>query len=124
MLVGAGYFGLQRYQSKRSAAPTPSAPGEPAAEIMTQERLIEKLSKEKLAQHLDLEESQIEIVKTEKVDWPDASLGAPEEGMMYAQVITPGYKITMMTGSVLYEAHTDEQGKQVVLVKEGERLKP
>jgi len=28
---------------------------------------------------------EIKLVKEEAVDWPDTSLGYPEEGMMYAQ---------------------------------------
>lgn len=110
--------GVQKYRGKPTAKPTIT----PSTEIMSQETLIEKLSKEKLAVYLKIDVGQIEIVKVEKIDWPDASLGAPEEGMMYAQVITSGYKVTMMAGSVLYEAHTDEQGNQIVLVKNGKRL--
>lgn len=111
--------GVQKYRGKPTAKPTIT----PSTEIMTQDKLIEKLSKEKLADYLKIDVNQIEIVKVEKVDWPDASLGAPEQEMMYAQVITPGYKVTMMAGSVLYEAHTDLNGQQIVLVKNGERLK-
>ncbi len=110
------FFGVQKYRSKPNVTPTPSA------KIMSQETPIEKLAKEKLANYLKTDTNQIEIIETKKVDWPDASLGAPEEGMMYAQVITPGYKVTMIAGSAIYEAHTDEQGNQVVIVQNGERL--
>ena len=121
LLATAGYFGVRSFRNKLAEGPPTGIA--PPIEIMSQEKLIEKYSKEKLAQYLAIEENQIEIIKTEKVDWPDASLGAPEQGMMYAQVITPGYKVTMMAVSVLYEAHTDEQGNQVVLIQNNERLK-
>ena len=30
------------------------------------------------------------VVRAERVTWPDASLGCPEAGKFYAQVLTPG----------------------------------
>ena len=32
-------------------------------------------------------------------EWPDAGLGCPEPGKLYAQVLTPGYAITLEAGS-------------------------
>jgi len=32
-------------------------------------------------------------------EWPDAGLGCPERGKLYAQVLTPGYAITLEAGS-------------------------
>ena len=37
----------------------------------------------------------VKILDLEKVDWGDGSLGNPEPGMMYAQVITPGFKMSL-----------------------------
>ncbi len=31
------------------------------------------------------------VIRSEFVDWPDGSLGCPEDGLLYPQVITPGY---------------------------------
>jgi len=31
--------------------------------------------------------------------WPDAGLGCPEPGKLYAQVLTPGYLITLEAGN-------------------------
>jgi hypothetical protein len=52
---------------------------------------------------------EIKVVSIEAVDWPDTSLGCPEEGMMYAQVITLGYKIVLEAQGQQYEYHTNEQ---------------
>lgn len=57
---------------------------------------------------------QISVVSVEPVDWNDSSLGCPQEGMMYAQVITPGYLIILQAQGQQYEYHTD-QNKTVVL---------
>ena len=53
----------------------------------------------------------------EAVEWSDASLGCPQEGFMYAQVITPGYLIILEAQGEQYEYHTD-QTTNVVLCQE------
>ena len=62
--------------------PTPSASG--------LEGLIEK-AKEDLAQRLSIPISDISLVEAKAVIWSDSSIGCPQPGMMYAQVLTPGY---------------------------------
>ncbi|MEK8024035.1 MAG: hypothetical protein AAB229_09535 [Candidatus Hydrogenedentota bacterium] len=49
----------------------------------------------------------VEVLSAEAVDWPDSSLGLPEPGMMYAQVITPGHRVRLKakTDEIL-EVHT------------------
>ena len=48
----------------------------------------------------------VKIVDLEKVDWLDASLGNPEPGMMYAQIITPGFKMSLASDGSTYIYHT------------------
>ncbi|MFZ1753486.1 MAG: hypothetical protein WBO46_22755 [Caldilineaceae bacterium] len=48
----------------------------------------------------------VQVVNVESVDWSDSSLGCPKGGMMYAQVITPGYRIVLASGDQTYEFHT------------------
>jgi hypothetical protein len=50
------------------------------------------------------EEAQVRLV--EQVDWPDSSLGCPQPDMMYAQVITPGYRVVLALGDQEYVYHT------------------
>ncbi len=52
------------------------------------------------------------------MEWPDASLGCPEPGMMYAQVVTPGYKIHLSCGEELFTYHSD-CGSRVVYCESG-----
>lgn len=61
-----------------------------------------------LARRLDVPESAITVRTVESVEWPDASLGCPQPGMMYAQVITPGYRIVLEAGGKRYEYHTSQ----------------
>jgi hypothetical protein len=55
----------------------------------------------------------------EAVDWSDTSLGCPEPGMAYAQVITPGYLIVLGAAGQTYEYHTDEHSSVVLCRGDG-----
>lgn len=61
-----------------------------------------------LAARLKLAETQITVRGVEAVDWPDASLGCAQRGRMYAQVITPGYRILLEAGGKVYEYHASQ----------------
>jgi len=60
---------------------------------------------EDLAGRLGIDKSAIQVETVEAVEWPDTSLGCPEPGMMYAQVITPGYRILLKARGQIYEYH-------------------
>ena len=66
-----------------------------------------RLAREDLAKRLVLAAEAIQLVSAEAVEWSDASLGCPQPGMMYAQVITPGYLVILEAGGKRYEYHTD-----------------
>jgi hypothetical protein len=71
-------------------------------------------AKEHLAARLSVSIEQVNLVRVFDVTWPDTSLGCPQEGMMYAQVLTPGYLIQLEYGTVLYEYHSGKNMQQVV----------
>lgn len=58
-----------------------------------------------LAERLSVAEDTIEVVTAEAVVWPDGSLGCPEPGMMYAQVIVEGMKIILEVDGEEYHYH-------------------
>ena len=68
-----------------------------------------------LAAELGVPAEVVGIVSAEAVDWPDASLGCPQPGMGYAQVVTPGFRFLLKVGEDEYEVHTDETGQQAVV---------
>jgi hypothetical protein len=70
------------------------------------EGLIEK-AKEDLAQRLSISISQIDLVEAKEVVWPDASIGCPQPGMMYAQVQTMGFLVQLEAAEQVYSYHTD-----------------
>ncbi len=86
------------------AAPTPSP--DPRAEAIT-------LARTALAKELAEKPENLELEKAEAVDWPDASLGCPRKGEMYAQVITAGYRVTLRAGGKTHAVHVGN-GRAVV----------
>lgn len=76
------------------------------------EPVVER-AREDLADRKGVGKEQITVVEVKAVNWPDTSLGCPQPGMMYAQVITPGYRILLSYEGQIYEYHSD-QGDRVV----------
>ena len=58
-----------------------------------------------LAERLDVGPDEIAVQSVEATEFPDASLGVPEQGKVYAQVIMPGYVIRLVVNSTVYEYH-------------------
>jgi hypothetical protein len=50
----------------------------------------------------------IALKRAEAVEWRDSSLGCPMPGMMYAQVITPGYLIVLEADGKEWNYHASE----------------
>lgn len=63
-------------------------------------------AREMLADALGVEPTTTKIAAIERVEWSDASLGLPEPGFSYAQVITPGFKMVMEFEGKSYVFHT------------------
>ncbi|MBN2499889.1 MAG: hypothetical protein JXB38_03920 [Anaerolineales bacterium] len=89
-------------QSPEGAVPlTPSSKTPADARLQD---LVDKAAAD-LAKRLAVTVDQINLLEAASVVWPDASLGCPEEGMAYAQVLTPGYLIRLEAGGQEYEYH-------------------
>lgn len=65
------------------------------------------LAQEDLGRRLSVAVDEIELLEVEEVVWPDASLGCPQPGMMYAQVLTPGYRMVLEAVGQTKEYHAD-----------------
>ena len=76
-----------------SGAPTRQLGTAPAPANVTVPKEMETAARKLLAEELDVDEGVLRLKSSEGMQWSDASLGCPQEGMMYAQVITPGYKL-------------------------------
>ena len=54
-----------------------------------------------LQERLAVSSDEIALQSVKATDFPDASLGVPEPGKMYAQVITPGYVIRLVVNGAV-----------------------
>lgn len=55
---------------------------------------------------LGVSAEEISTLSAEAVDWPDASLGCPQPGMIYAQVSTPGFHVVLEVERQHYSYHS------------------
>ena len=69
---------------------------------------VVRLASEALASELNVPRERIVVVRFEPHDWPDSSLGCPQPGRTYLQVITPGYRVILSADGREYEYHTNQ----------------
>lgn len=81
------------------AATAPAAPRAPRPSAS-------QLAVADLAGQLGIAAEAITVRSVEQVEWNDASLGCAKPGQMYAQVITPGYRIVLEANGQSHEYHT------------------
>jgi hypothetical protein len=98
-------------------APTPLPEPETSPIATPSDRSDEALGavSEYLAGELGVAQERLQPVLIEPMEWPDTSLGCPEPGEAYAQLITPGYRVVLMVDGKEYELHTDQTARRVVM---------
>lgn len=94
--------------------PAPGIP-DPEAYMTEQARLV-------LADRLGVDVETISVVSVEEREWSDAALGCPEAGQMYAQVITPGFEITLAVEGDTYAYHSNRSSALVLCGADGQPL--
>ena len=93
--------------SPTSVAPSPSPESPPSVRAALADA----------AQHIGVPVDQLRVEQLQATQWPDSALGCPRPGMMYSQIVTPGYLVVISGAGKLLEYHTDA-GSRVVLCKE------
>jgi len=83
--------------------------------------LIDK-AKEYLSIRLSIPISQIQLADARDVVWSNSSLGCPQPGMAYAEVLTPGYLIFLNVNNKDYEYHAGKSIKRMTLEDKVNRL--
>lgn len=66
------------------------------------------------AARLGISEGDVKVEQLAERQWSDASLGCPRQGVLYAQVITPGFLIVVSGAGKELEYHADERGRVVL----------
>jgi hypothetical protein len=91
------------------STPTAAPPSIPAGSQAAVDASVSEL-----ARLATVDAGDIAVISVEATDWPDPSLGCPKAGLMYPQMITPGYRIILDAQGTTYEFHTDASGQRVV----------
>ena len=74
----------------------------------------EKAAVKQLASNLGVAESDVKVVSRAIVEWPDSCLGVAQQGVMCAQIVTPGYLFTLEAGGRQYEYHTNQDASMIM----------
>jgi len=87
--------------------PTPLPATRAATPVTPEAAAAVDAARQDAAAHLGVSPDQLNVAQVDAREWNDSSLGCPQEGMLYSQVITPGYFILIISGSRQLEYHTD-----------------
>lgn len=84
----------------------PFVPGQGSnASLTDEQRGVAKLAIDALAADLKIPADRILVDTIRAVDWRDSSIGCPQPGVAYLQVITPGHKVTLRVDRMIYVVH-------------------
>lgn len=61
------------------------------------------------ASHLGVSRDTLHVDQVEPRQWPDSSLGCPQPGQLYSQIVTPGFLIVISSGAHQLEYHSDDR---------------
>ena len=79
-------------------------PAQTPEESMHQAQI--EVAKSDLSRRLDISVDEIKVLEARAVVWPDASLGCPQPGMVYAQAVQEGLLIRLQAGGEMYIYHS------------------
>ena len=99
--------------------PSPAAPVESSVaneDGATESNPAEAAARRALSEKLGVPDKSFTLILSDEREWNDTSLGCPQPGMMYAQVITPGHRFIFEHGGdeYNYEYRTNGDGSIVV----------
>jgi len=83
-----------------TTAMTPTTPADAGVQNLINKAVAD------LAQRLSIPVTQIKLMEAREIIWPDASLGCPQPGIVYAQVPVNGLLIRLGVGKEMYFYHT------------------
>lgn len=95
---------------ERPVVPVPTA--DPAAAVTGEvpQAILDPILAD-AAQRSSLDRGQLNVQLAAAVEWPDGSLGCPQPGMSYLQVIIPGYHVVVTAGAETYDYRVDDRGR-------------
>lgn len=73
-----------------------------------------QLSIAALDEKFNLASEAVTVTEVIPMTWPDAGLGCPKKGVLYAQVLTPGFQILLEADGHVFTFHTDSDDTMVL----------
>jgi len=67
-----------------------------------------------LSRRLGIPVGMIVLKRIVATSWPDASLGCPKGGKVYAQTLTAGYRLILSDGTDDFEYHADDDERVIL----------
>lgn len=120
--IGAAATAMVMLTACQPVRPAPIAAPEIAATpaLAPDAAAIGATSIDFVAATLGIAPDALRITAVEAVNWPDAALGCPQPEMIYAAVITPGYRVVLETTDARFVVHTDSRpgGEQIICPEE------
>jgi hypothetical protein len=105
LLVAVGIYALTSRTEEKDIAP---AIGEDQNMVFSE---VSEAVRAQAAQDLEATgDAVLDIISIEANEWPDACLGLAVEGEMCAQVMTPGYRVTVQFEDMVKTYRTNEDG--------------
>jgi hypothetical protein len=86
--------------------PSPTSPPQAAPQVPEDAAKAVAWARRDLASRLKVAEDTVALESIEEIDWHDSSLGCPQPGHMYLQVITPGYRFVLRARGATYAYHS------------------
>jgi hypothetical protein len=78
--------------------------GLPAADSQTRDEAI-AAARAAVARRGGHRDAPAELLSADAMEWPDASLGCPEQDKLYAQALTRGYRVVLREGRMVHVVH-------------------
>ncbi|HTP06669.1 MAG TPA: hypothetical protein VMP08_00355 [Anaerolineae bacterium] len=91
-----------------SVVPTPEPTMPASSQVESGLQPLIEIAITDLANRLSINRESIEVVSAQTVVWPDRSLGCPQPGMVYPQVLAEGYHIELSVKGEVYSYHGGE----------------
>lgn len=83
-------------------------------------RLVD-MAKADLITRLGADKAQIEVLRAEYVTWPDSSLGCPQPGFQYLQVLSNGSRIQLKVDELVFNYHSGGNRPPSYCTKPGDK---
>lgn len=74
------------------------------------EDLLEEIMAD-LVDTADVSAQDVEVLQAEAVTWSDGSLGCPQPGMFYTQMLVSGYRVVLSVDGKEYDYHASDDGQ-------------